>query len=187
MRVLGVDPGLTRCGVGVVDGSPGGRPRLVEVTVVRTPSDDELPTRLAAVADAVEGLIDRHRPEVVAVERVFSQVNVRTVMGTAQVSGVVALAAARRRIPVAWHTPSEVKAAVSGNGRADKAQVTTMITRLLTLPQAPRPADAADALALAVCHLWRSPMQTRMAAASQGGRPVATGRLAGRGVGRAAR
>lgn len=169
MRVLGVDPGLTRCGVGVVDGGPGRAPRLVDVTVVRTPADQELSARLLAVADAVEGLIDRHEPDVVAIERVFSQVNVRTVMGTAQVSGVVALAAARRGLPVAWHTPSEVKAAVSGSGRADKAQVAIMVARLLRLPAAPKPADAADALALAVCHLWRSPMQARLAAATGGG------------------
>ena len=168
MRVLGVDPGLTRCGVAVVDGGPGRSPSLVAVTVVRTPADDELSGRLLAVAEAIEDFLDRHEPDVVAIERVFSQVNVRTVMGTAQVSGVVALAAARRRIPVAWHTPSEVKAAVSGNGRADKAQVTTMVTRLLRLPQAPRPADAADALALAICHLWRSPMQERLASVATG-------------------
>ncbi len=163
MRVLGVDPGLTRCGVGVVDGGPGRPPRLVHVEVVRTPADDELALRLLRVATGVEGAMDTHRPDVVAIERVFSQHNVRTAMGTAQASGVVALAAARRGIPVAWHTPSEVKAAVSGNGAADKAQVTAMVTRLLRLDIAPKPADAADALALAICHLWRSPMQSRLA------------------------
>jgi crossover junction endodeoxyribonuclease RuvC len=133
--------------------------------VVRTPPRQDLSDRLLAVAQAVEAMMERHRPGTVAIERVFSQQNVRTVMGTAQVSGVVALAAARRGIPVAWHTPSEVKAAVSGNGRADKAQVTAMVTRLLKLPDAPRPADAADALALALCHLWRAPMQARLQAA----------------------
>jgi crossover junction endodeoxyribonuclease RuvC len=168
VRVLGVDPGLTRCGVGVVDGGPGLSPTLVEVTVVRTPSDADIARRLMSVADSVEDMIDRLRPGVVAIERVFSQSNVRTVMGTAQAAGVVALAAARRGIPVAWHTPSEVKAAVSGNGRADKAQVTTMVTRLLKLTESPRPADAADALALAICHLWRSPLQARLAAATAG-------------------
>lgn len=182
MRVLGVDPGLTRCGVGVVDGGPGRQPTLVEVVVVRTPPGADLAERLLAVAGQVEAMMDRHRPETVAIERVFSQLNVRTVMGTAQVSGVVALAAARRGIPVAWHTPSEVKAAVSGNGRADKAQVTAMITRLLQLPAAPKPADAADALALAVCHLWRSPMQQRLESARSGGRGFG-GALAGLGVG----
>ncbi len=183
MRVLGVDPGLTRCGVGVVDGGPGRAPSLVHVVVVRTPAEQELAARLTAVAGAVEDLIDRFRPQTVAIERVFSQLNVRTVMGTAQVSGVVALAAARRGVPIAWHTPSEVKAAVSGNGRADKAQVTAMITRLLRLPERPRPADAADALALAVCHLWRSPMQERLAAAVSA-RSDLTGRaVAGLGIG----
>ncbi|MET0967305.1 MAG: crossover junction endodeoxyribonuclease RuvC [Nakamurella sp.] len=166
MRVLGVDPGLTRCGIGVVDGGPGLRPAMVEVVVVRTPPTTELALRLLAIAEQVESMMDRLKPDTVAIERMFSQHNVRTVMGTAQASGVVALAAARRSIPVAWHTPSEVKAAVSGNGNADKAQVTAMITRLLRLPDAPKPADAADALALALCHLWRSPMQNGLLAAA---------------------
>jgi crossover junction endodeoxyribonuclease RuvC len=165
MRVLGVDPGLTRCGVGVVDGGRGREASCVAVGVVRTPPESELPHRLMTVADAVEEWIRVHRPEVVAIERVFSQNNVRTVMGTAQVSGVVALAAARRDLPVAFHTPSEVKAAISGSGRADKRQVTAMITKILGLGAAPKPADAADALALAVCHLWRAPMSARIAAA----------------------
>jgi crossover junction endodeoxyribonuclease RuvC len=117
------------------------------------------------VATEVERWMDLHEPQVVAIERVFSQHNVRTVMGTAQVSGVVALAAARRGLPVAFHTPSEVKAAISGSGRADKKQVTTMITKILGLAEAPKPADAADALALAVCHLWRAPMMDRLAQA----------------------
>lgn len=165
MRVLGVDPGLTRCGLGVVDGAGGRRVRCVAVDVVRTPADDALPERLLAVGAAVERWIERHRPDVVAVERVFSQHNVRTVMGTAQVSGVVAMLAAKAGLPVAFHTPSEVKAAVTGEGRAGKQQVTTMVTRLLGLEEAPRPADAADALALAICHCWRAPMLDRMAQA----------------------
>jgi crossover junction endodeoxyribonuclease RuvC len=165
VRVLGVDPGLTRCGLGVVDGSGGRTVRFVAVDVVRTPADTPLPQRLLAVADAVERWIGLHRPDVVAVERVFSQHNVRTVMGTAQASGVVALLAARAGLPVAFHTPSEVKAAVTGEGRAGKRQVTTMVTRLLGLAEAPRPADAADALALAICHCWRGSMLDRMAQA----------------------
>ncbi len=165
MRVLGVDPGLTRCGLGVVDGALGRSVRCVAVDVVRTPADVELATRLLRVGDEVDRWLDTHRPEVVAVERVFSQSNVRTVMGTAQVGGVVALSAARRGLPVVFHTPSEVKAAVTGSGRADKAQVTTMVTRLLGLAAKPRPADAADALALAICHLWRAPMRSRLAEA----------------------
>jgi crossover junction endodeoxyribonuclease RuvC len=165
VRVLGVDPGLTRCGLGVVDGAGGRQVRCVAVDVVRTPADAPLAERLLAVGAVVERWIERHRPDVVAVERVFSQHNVRTVMGTAQVSGVVALLAARAGLPVAFHTPSEVKAAVTGEGRAGKQQVTTMVTRLLALEEAPRPADAADALALAICHCWRAPMLDRMAQA----------------------
>lgn len=165
MRVLGVDPGLTRCGIAVVDGGTGRSARCVAVTVVRTPVEAELGPRLMIVADAVERWLDEHRPDVVAVERVFSQYNVQTAMGTAQAGGVVALVATRRDIPVAFHTPSEVKAAVTGTGRADKAQVTTMVTRLLGLSSRPSPADAADALALAICHLWRAPMRARLAEA----------------------
>jgi crossover junction endodeoxyribonuclease RuvC len=155
MRVLGVDPGLTRCGLGVVERLHGRAVSLVAVDVVRTPPGDDLGVRLLGVSEAVEGWLDQVRPDVVAVERVFSQHNVRTVMGTAQAAGVAVLAAARRGIPVAVHTPSEVKAAVTGDGRAGKSQVTVMVTRILALPAAPRPADAADALALAICHLWR--------------------------------
>ncbi|MGZ6834155.1 MAG: crossover junction endodeoxyribonuclease RuvC, partial [Mycobacteriaceae bacterium] len=116
---------------------------------------------------AAEHWLDVHSPDVVAVERVFSQNNVRTAMGTAQAGGVVALSAARRGIPVSFHTPSEVKAAVTGSGTADKAQVTTMVTKLLGLNVKPAPADAADALALAICHCWRAPMIARLAAAEQ--------------------
>ena len=155
MRVLGVDPGLTRCGLGVVEGSRGRSVTLVAVDVVRTPHTDDLGLRLLGSADAIEGWLDQVRPDVVAVERVFSQHNVRTVMGTAQAAGVAVLAASRRGIPVAVHTPSEVKAAVTGDGRAGKQQVAAMVTRILKLADVPRPADAADALALAICHLWR--------------------------------
>jgi crossover junction endodeoxyribonuclease RuvC len=165
MRVLGVDPGLTRCGIAVVDGAVGRKLTCVEVGVVRTPVDADLAIRLLAVADAVEEWLDRHKPDVVAVERVFSQYNVRTAMGTAQAGGVVALVAARRGLTVAFHTPSEVKAAVTGSGRADKAQVTGMVTKLLGLTEKPKPADAADALAIAICHVWRAPMRNRLAEA----------------------
>jgi crossover junction endodeoxyribonuclease RuvC len=165
VRVLGVDPGLTRCGLGVVDGGGGRAVSCVAVDVLRTSPEADLGARLVAVADVVERWVTEHRPDVVAVERVFSQHNVRTAMGTAQVGGVVALIATRRGLPVAFHTPSEVKAAVTGSGRAGKEQVTTMITRLLALPAKPRPADAADALALAICHLWRAPMTERLAQA----------------------
>ncbi|MFE5034306.1 crossover junction endodeoxyribonuclease RuvC [Streptomyces sp. NPDC056683] len=162
MRVLGVDPGLTRCGVGVVEGVAGRPLTMVGVGVVRTPVDAELGHRLVAIERGIEQWLDEHRPEFVAVERVFSQHNVRTVMGTAQASAVAMLCAARRGIPVALHTPSEVKAAVTGSGRADKAQVGAMVTRLLRLSAPPKPADAADALALAICHIWRAPAQNRL-------------------------
>jgi crossover junction endodeoxyribonuclease RuvC len=165
VRVLGVDPGLTRCGLGVVDGGAGRTVRCVAVDVVCTPVEDDLSRRLLRLTIEVERWLDEYRPDVVAIERVFSQYNVRTAMGTAQAGGVVALAAARRDLPVMFHTPSEVKAAVTGSGRADKAQVTTMVTRLLNLSERPSPADAADALALAICHLWRAPMRDRLAEA----------------------
>jgi len=165
VRVLGVDPGLTRCGLGVVDGAGGRTVTCVDVDVVRTPAGTPVAERLLVLGAVVERWIERHRPDVVAIERVFSQHNVRTVMGTAQVSGVVALLAARAGLPVAFHTPSEVKAAVTGEGRAGKQQVTMMVTRLLRLDETPQPADAADALALAICHCWRAPMLDRMAQA----------------------
>ena len=155
MRVLGVDPGLTRCGVGVVDSLPGRRAELVAVGVVRSDVDLTVDLRLRTIADGIDAWLDEHVPDVLAVERVFAQHNVSTVMGTAQAAGLAMVAAARRGIPVAVHTPSEVKAAVTGNGRADKAQVQHMVTRILGLTEIPRPADAADALALAICHLWR--------------------------------
>lgn len=157
-----MDPGLTRCGLGVVEGSAGRPLHMIAVGVVRTPADAETPDRLVTVEQGVEEWLDAHRPEVVAVERVFSQHNIRTVMGTAQASAVAMLCAARRGLPVVLHTPSEVKAAVTGTGRAEKAQVGAMVTRLLRLDAPPKPADAADALALAICHIWRAPAQQRL-------------------------
>jgi crossover junction endodeoxyribonuclease RuvC len=156
-RVLGVDPGLTRCGLGIVEGVPGRPPKLIAVGVIRTPAEDDIAARLLAVETEIEHWLTEYQPDAVAVERVFSQRNVRTVMGTAQAGAVAIVSAARRGLPVALHTPSEVKAAVTGNGRAGKEQVTTMVSRLLRLTDKPRPADAADALALAICHLWRTP------------------------------
>ncbi len=166
MRVLGIDPGLTRCGLGVVEGAVGRPLRMVEVGVVRTGADLGVAERLRLIDAGIEAWLDAHAPDLVAVERVFSQQNVSTVMGTAQVSGLALVAAARRGIPVALHTPSEVKAAVTGHGRADKDQVGEMVTRLLRLPARPTPADAADALALAICHIWRGGAQARIAAAA---------------------
>ena len=155
VRVLGVDPGLTRCGVGVVEGAPGRALAMVRVGVIRTAPGDDIADRLLAIETEIEAWLDTCQPDAVAVERVFSQANVRTVMGTAQAGAVAIVCAARRGLPVALYTPSEVKAAVTGNGRAAKDQVTAMVTRLLRVDDPPRPADAADALALAICHIWR--------------------------------
>ena len=167
MRVLGVDPGLTRCGIGVVDGTPGRPPGLVAAGVIRTEAGDDIAARLLALEVELDRWLVRHEPDAVAVERVFSQHNVRTVMGTAQAGAVAIVCAARRGVPVALHTPSEVKAAVTGSGRAEKAQVAEMVRRLLQLTESPRPADSADALALAICHLWRGAAQQRLAAAAR--------------------
>jgi len=173
LRVLGVDPGLTRCGVGVIDAESGGRLRLVAVDVIRTPANESVDVRLLTLEREITAMVARWSPSAVAVERVFSQHNVRTVMGTAQAGAVAVLVAARHGLPVAWHTPSEVKAAVTGSGRADKVQIGLMVTRLLGLAAPPRPADAADALALAICYAWRAPAQGRRAQANSAqGRPA---------------
>ena len=155
MRILGVDPGLTRCGLGVVDASGGRKVSLVHVSAATSPSTSNTPARIARLADALDAVLDEHRPEAIALERVFAQSNVSTVMGTAQISGVVMLAAARRGLPLALYTPSEVKAAVTGDGRAAKAQVGYMVSKVLGLTEVPKPADAADALAIAIAHAWR--------------------------------
>lgn len=165
MRVLGIDPGLTRCGIGVVDGSVGRPLTLIDVNVVRTSSTLPVWDRLVSIEKALDAWIEEHRPDAVAIERIFARSDVSTIMGTAQASGLAMVVAARRGIPVALHTPSEVKAAVSGSGRADKAQVTAMVTRILRLDAPPKPADAADAAALAICHIWRGTAQSRLAAA----------------------
>jgi crossover junction endodeoxyribonuclease RuvC len=166
-RVLGVDPGLTRCGVAVVDGAPGRRVSLHYIGVVRTAADDPIEQRLVELERELAALVAEHRPDVVAVERVFSQHNVRTAMATAQAAAVALLVAARSGIDVAMHTPTEVKAAVTGSGRADKAQVTAMVTRVLSLSKAPSPADAADAAAIAICQAWRGAATARLDAARE--------------------
>jgi crossover junction endodeoxyribonuclease RuvC len=165
IRVLGVDPGLTRCGLGVVDSTGGGRMSLVAVDVLRTPADADIGARLLGLEVGIEAWIERHGPDVVAVERVFSQHNVRTVMGTAQAAAVAITCAARRGIPVAMRTPSEVKAAVTGQGRAGKEQVAFMVRRLLGEPGLVAPADATDALALAICQVLRGAAAARVEAA----------------------
>ena len=180
MRVLGVDPGLTRCGVGVVEGSIGRPLTMVDVGVLRTSTDLPIEERLLLISRGLDAWIDATAPDVVAVERVFSQTNVKTVMGTAQVSGLALVAAAARGLPVTMHTPSEVKAAVTGNGRADKAQVGAMVTRLLRLDEMPKPADAADALALAICHVWRGAATNRIQAAVAAARATGAQPVGGR-------
>lgn len=156
VRVLGVDPGLTRCGVGVVDVAADRSATLVHVGVVRSDPDLPIERRLTLIAAGLRAVIDEHRPHVVAVERVFAQQNRGTVMGTAQASGIALLLAGERGLAAATHTPSEVKAAITGYGNADKRQVQAMVARILRLDDLPKPADAADALALALCHAWRS-------------------------------
>ena len=167
LRVLGIDPGLTRCGIGVVDALGGRRARLVHAGVIRSASEAPLERRLLVIAHGLRAALEEFGPDAVAVERVFSQANTSTVIGTAQVSGIALLEAHERGIPVALHTPSEVKAAVTGSGRADKKQIQTVLTKLLGLEAPPQPADAADAVAIALTQLWR------------GGGPVALDRTGG--------
>ena len=157
MRVLGIDPGLTRCGIGIVDVSPTRTATLVYVGVIRTEPDLPLEQRLLAIATGIGLAVDEFGPTAMGLERMFAQHNLRTVMGTAQASGVALQVAASRGLTVGLHTPSEVKAAVTGYGAADKKQVGAMVARLLGLSEAPKPADAADALAIALCHAWKGP------------------------------
>lgn len=163
MRVLGVDPGLTRCGVGIVEGEIGKPISLVEVGVILTPSESPLEQRLLDLDQQLSEWVNLWKPDVMAVERVFSQHNVRTVMGTGQAAGIALLIAAKAGIPVMMHTPSEVKASVTGSGRANKAQVATMVQNILRLEAIPKPVDATDALALAICHIWRGGGNTKIA------------------------
>jgi crossover junction endodeoxyribonuclease RuvC len=163
IRVLGIDPGLTRCGVGIVDVTATRQATLVEVTVIETPPDMPLELRLLAIGRGIDALLDAHKPDALAIERVFAQQNLHSVMGVAQVSGIALYAAAARGLSVGLHTPSEVKAAITGYGSANKQQVTTMVARVLGLTELPKPADAADALAIAICHAWRAPTPSRTA------------------------
>ena len=165
MRVLGIDPGLTRCGMGVVEGDVGRPLRLVDVNVLRTSGDAHISRRLMQIECGIEAWVAEHQPDAVSIERVFARSDSSTIMGTAQASGIAMVVAARRGLPIALHTPSEVKAAVSGSGRANKEQVGAMVTRILRLEATPKPADAADALALAITHIWRGGAQARIDAA----------------------
>lgn len=152
MIILGVDPGLTRCGVGVIEAGAYRRLSFIHVDVVRSAPDVSQDLRLLAIYNGLVEKIERFAPDVVSIERVFVQSNHNTVLGTAQAAGLAMLAAAQRGIPVALHTPTEAKLAITGDGRAQKIQVERMVTRILNLSAMPTPADAADALALAICH-----------------------------------
>lgn len=162
MRVLGVDPGLTRCGVAVVDGVAGATLTQMSIGVITTSADLPHEQRLARIATTLSEQMDDDPPDALAVERVFSQHNVRTVIGTAQVAGIAMMLAAQRGIEVVWYTPTEVKAAVTGSGRADKAQVGYMVQRVLRLDAPITPADAADAAAIAICHIWRGSARNKL-------------------------
>jgi crossover junction endodeoxyribonuclease RuvC len=162
MRVLAVDPGLTRCGIGVVESYPSKSGRsvgqslsMLDCGIIRTDKDQPLEQRLLLLDAEIRNWINKVKPDVIAVERVFSQLNVKTAMATGQAAGVVLVAAAQSGIPIVLHTPSEVKAAVTGSGRADKKQVANMVVKILNLKTAPTPVDTTDALALAICHHWR--------------------------------
>lgn len=176
-RVLGVDPGLSRCGIGVVDG-PAHRAALVASDVVRTGADMRLGDRLAAIHDAIVAAVTTHRPAALAVERVFINAQARTGVGAMQVVGLVHLVGATQGLPVWEYTPSQVKAAVTGVGHADKVQVTFMVQRMLSLDAAPTPADRADAMAVALCHLNQWGVTTAADAAG-----FATAQTAGRPTG----
>lgn len=163
MRILGIDPGLTRFGVGLIDRVAPKDIRFLSVEVLRSDIAADLNLRLHTIGKSLERIFDSAKPDVVSLERVFAQQNVSTVMGTAQISGIAIYLAAERDIPVCMYTPSEVKAAVTGFGSADKKQVTAMVTRILKLDAPPTPADAADALALAITHAWRAGHSARTA------------------------
>jgi len=152
---MGIDPGITRCGIGVVDVDPSRRARLVHVGVARSGTELATHFRLRSIADEIDSAIAEYHPEVVAIERVFAQENLQSVTTTMQVMGAAMVCVGRAGLPMAVHTPSEVKAAITGSGTAGKAQVQHMVARVLGLTEVPRPADAADALAIAICHAWR--------------------------------
>jgi crossover junction endodeoxyribonuclease RuvC len=166
VRVLGVDPGLTRCGIGIVESVGHRELKMVDCGVIRTDVDASLELRLLELNNELELWISKFQPDVIAIERVFSQLNVRTAMATGQAAGVALVLAAKSGLPIALHTPSEVKAAVSGSGRADKKQVALMVTKILGLASAPKPVDTTDALALAICHHWRGNSSKRIASAA---------------------
>ncbi len=165
ITVLGIDPGLTRCGYAVLQVQGNTDVSLTSLGVLRTKPEDELPARLAEIAQEVEALLDQYQPTAVAVEHIFFQSNVRTAMSVGQVSGLVLSAAARRGIEVVQYSPNQVKLAITGWGGADKAQVQKMVKQRLKLNTIPKPADAADAAAIALCHIASSPLAMKVAQA----------------------
>lgn len=165
MFVLGIDPGLSRCGYGAVRATTAG-PRAQAIGVIRTSPADDLPDRLAELQLELRALIAELAPDVVAVERIFFQNNVRTAMSVGQASGLAMAEAVAAGCTVVQYSPNEVKLAVAGDGAADKVQVQAMVQRLLRLATPPKPADAADAAALALCHLAHAPVRARQAAAT---------------------
>lgn len=152
--MLGIDPGLTRLGLGIVTLGQGRKVAFEHVEVLQSSPNNELPNRIAGLGKSIARIIDSNTIDEIAIERVFAQQNLPSVMGVAQISGVVMYLAAIREIPITLYTPNEIKSKVTGYGAADKTQVTNMVTKILGLGQPPKPADAADALALAITHAW---------------------------------
>ena len=155
-RILGVDPGLTRCGVGVIEVAKNRSLKFCDVDTLRSDTSLDLDQRIAKIAQGISEKIERFKPDIIAIERVFAQQNLRSVMGVAQISGVVLQLAHKHQIPVAFFTPSEVKSAVTGSGRASKQQIGEMVKRILKLSDIPKPADAADSLAIAITAGWKN-------------------------------
>ena len=166
-RVLGIDPGLTRCGYAVLDSTSPGTAKALSLGVLRTPPTSPLPARLAELRDELARLIAEQAPVVVVVEHVFFQVNVRTAMSVGQASGLALAEASAFGCQVVQYTPNQVKETVAGWGGADKAQVARMVQVRLGLSHPPRPADAADAAALALCYLAEAPLRARLAEAGR--------------------
>ncbi len=177
MFVLGIDPGLSRCGYAVLDTAPAGRRAVgpvpavaVAMGVLRTPPDDSVPERLHQIRSDVRSLLCEYPPREVAIERILFSVNVRTAIGVAQAAGVIMAEAVAAGATVAEYSPNEIKSSVTGDGAADKSQMEAMVQRLLRIDTPIRPVDAADAAAVALCHLARAPMRQRVAAAGGAGR-----------------
>ncbi|MEY3406870.1 MAG: crossover junction endodeoxyribonuclease RuvC [Actinomycetota bacterium] len=155
-KVLGIDPGLTRCGFGLISSDKGRIVTFSEVGVLESAPTDELTQRIYDIGQLVEKLLDRTKPDLVAIERVFSQQNLKTVVSVANISGVISYLCSKRKIPVVYYTPTQVKAAVTGSGSAKKPQVSSVVMKILKLKESPKPADATDALAIAITAAWRA-------------------------------